>query len=59
MDRASAARLAGMDRQTLHDWVQRYNAEGIAGVCDRPKPRRTLRCINQHDFRTGRRFDIG
>ena len=28
MDRASAARLAGMDRQTLRDWVHRYNAEG-------------------------------
>ena len=27
MDRASAARRAGMDRQTLRDWVHRYNAE--------------------------------
>jgi transposase len=35
MDRASAARLAGMDRQTLRDWVHRYNAEGIAGLCNR------------------------
>ena len=41
MDRASAARLAGMDRQTLRDWVHRYNAEGITGLCDRPKPGRT------------------
>jgi hypothetical protein len=41
MDRASAARLAGMDRQTLRDWVHRYNGEGIAGLCDRPKPGRT------------------
>ena len=40
MDRASAARLAGMDRQTLRDWVHRYNAEGLAGLCDRPKPGR-------------------
>jgi len=24
MDRASAARLAGMDRQTLRDWDHRY-----------------------------------
>src|SRR5215472_6950095 len=32
MDRASAARLAGMDRQTLRDWVHRYNAEGVP-VC--------------------------
>ena len=40
MDRASAARLAGMDRQTLRDWVHRYNAEGIAGLCNRPLPGR-------------------
>jgi len=36
MDRASA----GMDRQTLRDWVHRYNAEGIAGLCNRPAPGR-------------------
>ena len=41
MDRATAARLAGMDRQTLRDWVHRYNAQGIAGLCNRPKPGRT------------------
>jgi transposase len=40
LDRASAARLAGMDRQTLRDWVHRYNAEGIAGLCNRPAPGR-------------------
>ena len=40
MDRASAARLAGMERQTLRDWVHRYNAEGLAGLCNRPAPGR-------------------
>jgi transposase len=25
-----------MDRQTLRDWVIRYNAQGIAGLSDRP-----------------------
>ena len=40
MDRTSAARLAGMDRQTLRDWVHRDNAEGIAGLCNRPAPGR-------------------
>jgi len=34
--RAEAARSAGMDRQTLRDWVHRYNAEGLAGLSDRP-----------------------
>ena len=30
--RTAAARAAGMDRQTLRDWVHRYNAEGLAGL---------------------------
>jgi hypothetical protein len=30
--RAEAARLNGMDRQTLRDWVHRYNADGVAGL---------------------------
>ena len=33
--RAEAARLAGMDRQSLRDWVVRYNAEGVEGLRDR------------------------
>lgn len=33
--REDAARLAGMDRQTLRDWVHRYNAHGVAGLADR------------------------
>jgi len=27
--RTEAAALNGMDRQTLRDWVHRYNADGI------------------------------
>jgi transposase len=34
--RAEAARKCGMDRQTLRDWVIRYNEQGIAGLSDRP-----------------------
>jgi transposase len=37
IDRGQAARLAGMDRQTLRDWVIRFNAEGVEGLRDRPK----------------------
>lgn len=33
--RAEAARAAGMDRQTLRDWVHRYNEQGLAGLADR------------------------
>jgi transposase len=32
--RAEAARACGMDRQTLRDWVHRYNAEGLLGLRD-------------------------
>ena len=43
MSRAEAARLAGMERQALRDAVVRYNAEGLAGLYDRPKPGRPAR----------------
>ena len=43
--RDQAARHTGMDRQTLRDWVHRYNAQGLAGLRNRrhpgPKPRLT------------------
>ena len=29
-----------MDRQTLCDWVHRYNAEGLAGLTAARRPRR-------------------
>jgi transposase-like protein len=30
--REDAARTCGMDRQTLRDWVHRFNVEGLAGL---------------------------
>ncbi len=33
--REDAARLAGMNRQALRDWVHRYNADGVKGLADR------------------------
>ncbi len=33
--RTEAAQAAGMDRQTLRDWVHRYNEQGLAGLTDR------------------------
>jgi transposase len=45
MDRGSAAKIGGMDRQTLRDWVHRFNAAGPEGLFDNwtegPKPRLT------------------
>ena len=43
MSRAEAARLVGMERQALRDAVVRYDAEGLAGLYDRPKPGRPQR----------------
>ena len=37
--RTEAARSAGMDRQTLRDWVHRYNEDGLTGLRDRPGER--------------------
>jgi len=38
--RTEAAELSGMDRQTLRDWVHRYNDEGIDGLKSRSAPGR-------------------
>jgi transposase len=38
MSRLDAARLGGMDRQTLRDWVHRFNDAGAAGLVNRPPP---------------------
>jgi len=35
VDRKLAAESCGMDRQTLRDWVHRYNAEGLPGLSNR------------------------
>lgn len=44
VDRKTAAETCGMDRQTLRDWIHRYNAAGVAGLLNRspPGPRRRL-----------------
>ena len=45
MNRTEAARIGGMDRQTLRDWVHRFNAHGPDGLRDSwskgPEPRLT------------------
>jgi transposase len=38
--RADAARSTGMDRQTLRDWVHRFNQQGPDGLADRQAPGR-------------------
>ncbi len=41
--RGATARAGGMDRQTLREWVIRYNEEGIKGLRDRPRSGRRPR----------------
>ena len=36
-DRATAVKTCGMDRQTLRDWVHRYNVHGLAGLANRKR----------------------
>jgi transposase len=38
MSRADAARIGGMDRQTLRDWVHRFNDTGPDGLINRKAP---------------------
>jgi transposase len=45
VDRATAAETCGMDRQTLRDWVHRYNAEGLDGLENRTVPHRPRRLM--------------
>ena len=51
IDRGSAAKIGGMDRQTLRDWVHRFNASGPEGLIDNwtegPKPRLTAEQLAQ------------
>lgn len=45
LGRGAAAKIGGMDRQTLRDWVHRFNAQGPDGLLDNwtdgPQPRLT------------------
>ena len=36
ISREMSAKLAGMERQTLRDWVHRFNARGVDGLRDLP-----------------------
>jgi len=50
--REEAARLCGMDRQSLRDWVHRYNQEGLDGLGDRARSGRpaSLSWVEQGKF---------
>jgi transposase len=45
--RAEAAEIGGMDRQTLRDWVHRYNDLGPQGLIGKPSPGRKPKLSNE------------
>ncbi len=45
--RTEAAELCGMERQTLRDWVHRFNAGGIEGLSNRSSPGRAPALSNE------------
>ncbi len=47
--RGEAARQCGMERQTLRDWVHRFNAEGPEGLYDRPRTGPARRLTSEQD----------
>jgi len=57
--RAGAARACGMDRQTLRDWVHRYNAEGLAGLSDRAQPGPKPRLVPDQEAEVARWVEAG
>jgi transposase len=46
--RAEAAKIGGMDRQTLRDWVIRCNDQGRGGVINTPSPSAPPKVVRCH-----------
>jgi len=57
--RQDAAEMCGMDRQTLRDWVHRYNAEGLAGLSNRLAPGPTPRLSPEQEAAFARWVEDG
>jgi transposase len=57
--REEAAETCGMDRQTLRDWVHRYNAAGLGGLANRPAPGPTPRLSTEGEAAVERWVEEG
>jgi transposase len=57
--RAEAAQLAGMDRQTLRDWVVRFNSHGPDGLIDRTAPGAVRRLTPAQEAELARLVEAG
>ena len=59
MSRADAARMGGMDRQTLRDWAHRFNDEGALGLINRPAPGNPRRLTPEQEAELERLVEAG
>ena len=59
MSREDAARIGGMDRQTLRDWVHRFNDEGAAGLVNRPPPGNPRRLTSEQEAELAKVVEAG
>ena len=57
--RQEAAEMCGMDRQTLRDWVHRYNAAGLVGLSNRVAPGPTPRLSAEQEATVARWIEEG
>jgi len=57
--RTEAAETCGMDRQTLRDWVHRYNDEGLTGRLNRSAPGPAARLSAEQEAELARWVEEG
>ncbi len=57
--REEAAKLGGMERQTLRDWVIRFNDEGPEGLSNKPSPGAPCKLHAEHKEFLARLIDEG
>jgi transposase len=57
--RTEAARIGGVGRQIIRDWVVRFNAEGPAGLSDRKAPGKTSLLNAEQRDALGRAVEAG
>jgi transposase len=58
-NRGAAAQAGAMDRQTLRDWVHRFNAEGPDGLIDRKPPGVKRRLTAEQEAELARLIEDG
>ena len=59
MSRSEAARIGGMDRQTLRDWVHRFNESGPDGLKDIPSKGHPCRLSPDQQAELAQLVEIG